>query len=188
MNSHQFSYQRYSLNRGRWRLLYQVIFTNARVGTVSPTPRKWLLKPCLPSDSGPAREMTFTTTGISVAVTHATSGRRWDSVTWQARSSTVLRAGTPGAVRWPLGSPEGRRERTDRGSGGEPGAGSATCPDCACAASGWQALPAGASFLLFRWATAFQPGVLGPTSPTPKPHLPGQAVAARGLGRMPRHA
>lgn len=60
--------------------------------------------------------MTFTTAGISVAVTHATSGRRCHSVTWQARSSTVLRAGTPGAIGRPLGSPERKKERTDRSS------------------------------------------------------------------------
>lgn len=32
--------------------------------------------------------------GISAAVTHATSGRRWESVTWQASPGTVHGAGT----------------------------------------------------------------------------------------------
>ena len=39
-----------------------------------------------------------------------------------------------------------------------------------------------------RLAAAFQPGVLGPTGPTPKPRHPGQALTAGGLGRMRRHA
>lgn len=49
--------------------------------------------------------------GISVEVTHATSGQWEESVTWQARPSTVLRARTPGAVRWPVGSPAGRARK-----------------------------------------------------------------------------
>lgn len=145
MNISRLGYQKYCLNRGLWRLSSQVIFEKARGEVVSVLPPEsgyWLL-----SDPGTAGKMTFNTPGISVTVTHATSGRRWDSVTWLARSSTVLRAGTPGAVRWLLGSPEGRRLSIDSSSSREPGAGSATCPDCACAAPGWQPLPAGASLL-----------------------------------------
>ena len=69
-------------------------------------------------------------------------------MTWQERPSSVLRAGTPGAVRWLQGSPAVREELTDTGGSCEAGAGSATCPDCACAAGGWQAVPVRASLRL----------------------------------------
>ena len=136
--------------------------------TVSPTPRKLPLKPWLSSDPGLA---AFTTAGISVSVTDATSGRRWESVTWQERPSTVLRAGTPGAVRWLQGSPAGREELTDCGHCCEAGAGSATCPDCACAPSGWQAVPVGASLSLSPLGCCF------PTRRS-RPHWPDTQASA----------
>lgn len=106
------------------------------------------------------RKVTFSTAGIFVVVTHATSGGRRESVTWQAR----------------LHGPAGRDEGLSGGPGAAPsgqtapprppaGTGSATCPDCACAARGSaQGLPP-----LPGSAAASEPGVCGPAGLTPQP-------------------
>lgn len=184
-NGNRFSYQTYNLNRRWWRLSSQIIFTKTQGEELSvPPPRKQLVKPWFPSS--PSGEMTFTTARISVEAIHATSGRRWESMTWQTRPSTVLRAGTPWTVRWPLRSPREKAKSTDCGGECQPGAGSATCPDCACAAVGWQALPARAS-LLSAWLPSSRQRSR-PHRPKSVDSAPRPGVATGGLGRMRRQA
>ncbi|KAF6081697.1 hypothetical protein HJG60_008720 [Phyllostomus discolor] len=127
--------------------------------------------------------MTFKV-GISVAVTHATSGRWEESVTWQARLSTILRATTPRAVRWPQGSPTGRALNAAAVTSPEPEVPRVLTAPAQPAADRrfrWGPLPS------LSLAASFQPGVPA-LSPTLYPQLPGQPVAAGGLGTMWRQA
>lgn len=118
---------------------------NPRRETFSPTLRKRLIKPWFSTDPGPAGEMTFMTTGISVAVTHATSGRQWETVTWRGRKPTLglghseLSGGLWAA---PRGTPEHRprwRKPARRRK--------CHVSRLRLRGSGWQTLPVGASVL-----------------------------------------
>lgn len=158
---------------------------NWRRRTVSPTPPKLPLKPWLSSDPGLA---AFTTAGISVSVTHATSGRRRESVTWQERPSTVLRAGTPGAVRWLQGSPAGEKSSPTAAAAARPEPEVPRVPIAPARTAADRQFRPGPPSVPLRLAAASHPGVLGPSGPTPEPRPPGRALTACGLGRMRRHA
>lgn len=140
MNINRFSYPRFSLNRGQWSLSSQVIFTKTGELSVPPlqscTETLTVLRsrPCRVHDGGDFRigdtrhfRPTVRVSDVAGEAEHGPSGR-------DTRSCQVA-----------SGQPRGGEELTDCSCRGEAGAGSATCPDCACAPSGWQAVRAGAS-------------------------------------------
>lgn len=98
---------------------------------------------------------------------------------------TALGALTPGAVRWPLGSPAGRAPIAAAAASAEPEVPRVPIAPARQAAD--RHFRRGPLFCL-RLAASFQPRVPGPTGPTAYPQLPGQALAAGGLGRMRRQA
>lgn len=186
-NINRLSYSAQSQQRTMTSVLPGNLHKNSRRGTVIPTPRKLPLKPWLPSHPGRAGQMTFITAGISVSVTHATSGRRWE---WRGRRGRAPSFGP--------GHPElsGGFRAALRGKKSSPIPAAAARPEpevprvpIAPARPGAdRQFRPGPPYVSLRLAAAYQPGVFGPIGPTSKPQPPDQAVTAGGLGRMRRHA
>lgn len=105
-NINRFSYLRFSFNKGQWSLSSQVSSQKLEEKNCQSHPPKLPLKPWLSSDPGLA---AFTTVISVMGDTRHFRPISRESVTWQERPSTVLRAGTIRAVRWAWGSPAGEK-------------------------------------------------------------------------------